>query len=214
MKVLRLTTVFFSLGLVCISAFANDFGPNERQADENRIKLTGTVFMPDGSPASGATVDSTSSNGEPWSVARTNAVGEFQIRGVFGNGARLHARSADGNQQTTLMISAGAVRVASATPIKLTLAAAIKCEITVVAGGRPVEGARIAATGMAFIVQGISGADGKAQLRLPAPGPASRTGRLARGARCPRSGRSRCPPPSRENRAFADPSRAAPNPRH
>jgi hypothetical protein len=172
---LRLSLLVFTCGLAGIAAFADGPGPIRPQAEEMRLTLTGTVRMADGSPASGATVESTddpdveSRQGSP-GVARTDATGRFQLRGMFGNGAHLYARSADGTHQTTLRISSLAARSASATPVELTLAPAVNHEVVVLADGRPVEGAHVVASGMEFHVHGVTGADGQLKLRLPARG--------------------------------------------
>ena len=169
----RLASMVFACGLAGVAALADGPGPVPPQAEEMRLTLTGTVRMPDGSPASGATVESTDdpdieSRQGSTGVARTDASGRFQLRGIFGNGAHLYARSADGNHQTTLRISSLAARSASATPVELTLALAVNHEVLIVADGRPVEGAHVVASGMEFHVQGVTGADGKLKLRLPA----------------------------------------------
>ena len=138
------------------------------------VTLTGIVRMPDGSPAQGAIVESKVGSDvgsvDPLLVARTDGGGRFQLRGMFGNGAQLYARSADTNHQTTLIIPAMAVRSvsASATPVELKLTPAIKHEVLVLAEGRPAEHAQVVASGHAFQVRGVSGADGKLRLQLPA----------------------------------------------
>jgi hypothetical protein len=136
-----------------------------------RLTLTGTVRMPDGSPAPGATVQWTDDPEGPAIICRTDRVGRFELQGVFGNGAQLHASSADSDHQTTRTIPAAVVRSSSASPIVLTLAPAIRRAVIVRAEGHPVVGALVVASGRAFRVQGITGAGGKVQLRLPAQEP-------------------------------------------
>jgi hypothetical protein len=132
------------------------------------VTVTGTVLMPDGSPASGATVASTDESEDSPTVARTNDAGRFQLQGILGNGAQLHARSADGSLQTTLQVPSVAVRTAFSSPIRLTLAPALTHEVTVLSDGRPVKEARVVALGTAFKVHGITSVDGKVRLLLPA----------------------------------------------
>jgi hypothetical protein len=138
------------------------------------VTLTDIVYMPDGSPAQRALVESKVGSDvgsvEPLVVARTDNGGRFQLRGMFGNGAQLYARSADTNHQTTLIIPAMAVRSVSvsATPVELTLTPAIKHEVLVLAEGRPAESAQVVASGHAFQVRGVCGVDGKLRLQLPA----------------------------------------------
>ncbi len=92
---------------------------------------------------------------------------------VFRSGAfsetatQLHARSADGTYQTTLRISAVAVRKSSTAPLELTLVPAVEHEVTVVAEARPVEGAHVAASGMVSTTFGVTRPDGKVRLLLP-----------------------------------------------
>ncbi len=169
----RLASMVFTCGLAGVAAFADGPGPVPSQAEEMRLTLTGTVRMPDGSPASGATVESTDdpdveSRQGSAGADRTDATGRFQLRGIFGNGAHLYARSADGNHQTTMRISSLAARSVSATPVELTLAPSVNHEVVVLADGRPMEGVHVVASGMEFNVHGVTGADGKLKLRLPA----------------------------------------------
>jgi hypothetical protein len=162
--------VLFS-GLAGGVAVAAEPAPAARQADEMRVTLTGTVRMPDGSPAPGASVQWTGDPEGPAIVSRTDRAGRFELQGMFGNGAQLHASSADGEHQATQIIPAAVVRSAPATPIALNLTPAIRRAVIVRAEGRPVEGALVVASGHAFRVQGITGPDGKVQLRLPAQDP-------------------------------------------
>jgi hypothetical protein len=164
-----LASLVLSFGLVCTVAFADEPGPAARPADEMRVMLTGTVRMPDGAPAPGAIVQWTGVPEGPPIVAHADGTGRFELRGMFGNGAQLHASSADGNHQTTRIIPAAVVR--SASPVVLTLAPAIRRAVLVRAQGRAAEGVLVVASGHAFRVQGVTGPDGKVQLRLPAQDP-------------------------------------------
>ena len=132
------------------------------------LTVTGIVRMRDGSPVVGAIVRSFSGSEEPSTVARTDEVGRFQLRAVFGNGCRLHVSSADGNYQTVLKILSTATRTVFAAPVGLTLLPALDRVVTVLSEGRPVAGAHVAALGTGFQVQGVTGRDGIARLRLPA----------------------------------------------
>jgi hypothetical protein len=144
-------------------------GDEPRGAVEHRLALKGTVVLPDGSPASGATVEAMPGLEERTLVAHTDREGRFELHGLFGNGARLHASSADGDQQATRLLGSDAVRsVVAAGPIVLKLAPASRRAVMVRAEGRPVEGAIVDASGTAFRVRVRSGPDGKAHLRLPA----------------------------------------------
>lgn len=135
------------------------------------LTITGTVRMPDGSPASGATVRKVNTgSSERAIVVRANKAGRFQIQDVFGDGIPLHASSADGSYQAFFRMPAGAVRTSVADPVGLKLAPAITHDVIVVSQGRPVNGAHVAAIGAGFEVQGIAGEDGKARLRFPAGG--------------------------------------------
>jgi hypothetical protein len=143
------------------------FGAPAAANQDGQLTLMGKVVMPDGSPAAGATVRPVNSmDGTP--TIATTAAGRFQLRGVFGNGAPLHASSADGSHQTTLRIAAGAARNASASLIELRLAPASTHEVTVVSDGKPVEGAQVVCAGTGFHVEGLSDSQGKVTLRYPA----------------------------------------------
>ncbi len=134
------------------------------------LTVTGTVLMPDGSPAVGATVESTAGSEEPPIIARTDDAGRFRLHGVFGNGARLHARSSVGDHQVTLEVPSVAVRTAFTSPVEMTLSPTLTHEVTILSDGRPVEESHVAALGTGFEVHGLTDQDGKVQLRLPARG--------------------------------------------
>jgi len=174
---LPLASLILSWGLARGVALADEPARGSSQGDGMLVTLIGIVHMPDGSPAQGATVESKGGfdvgSVETLLVARTDSGGRFQLRGMFGNGARLYARSADTNHQTTLITPAMAVRSVSvsATPVELTLTPAIKHEVLVLAEGRPAESAQVVASGHAFQVRGVCGADGKLRLQLPASEP-------------------------------------------
>jgi hypothetical protein len=140
----------------------------ENPDDDTRLTLSGTVRMPDGSPAREAIVESRDDRDAPPFIARADRFGRFQVRGVFGNTARLHARSADGALQATRMISSDAVRAASESELQMTLAPAVDHEILVLAEGHPVEGAEVVAWGDPFRVRSATGKDGRVVLRIPA----------------------------------------------
>ncbi len=140
----------------------------QARGEERGVPVKGRVLMADGSPAAGATVESITLSGNPPVLTRTDASGRFQLRDVFENCARLHASSADGKLQTTLMVSSAAARTSFASGVDLSLSPALTHEVIVLSGGRPVEGARVAATGQQFKVCGVTGRDGKVKLQLPA----------------------------------------------
>lgn len=140
----------------------------QARGEERGVPVTGRVLMADGSPAAGATVESITLSGDPPVLTRTDVSGRFQLRDIFENCARLHASSADGKHQTTLMVSSAAARTSFASGVDLSLSPALTHEVIVLSGGRPVEGARVAATGQQFKVCGVTGRDGKVKLQLPA----------------------------------------------
>src|SRR5262245_34478082 len=109
---LPMVWLVFSCGLARDVALADETGPPDRRADEMLLTLTGTVHMPDGSPAPGATVQWTGDPAGPVIVSRADPTGRFELRGMFGNGAQLHASSADEDHQTTRIIPAPNVRSA------------------------------------------------------------------------------------------------------
>lgn len=167
---LSMMGLVLSCGFVPAFVVADEPALAARPDDDMRLTLAGTVRMPDGSPAPGATVEWTDPQ-RPVVGCRADHAGRFELRGMFGNGAQLHASTAEGEHQATLILPAAAARSASAAPIVLTLAPAIRRAVIVRAEGHPVEGARVVASGHAFRVQGITGADGKVHLQLPADEP-------------------------------------------
>ena len=133
--------------------------------DVGLLTISGSVLGLDGAPVAGASVESVARVGERLNTAQTDDQGRFRLDGVFGNGAFLHATTADGALQASRMIPAAAVR--SASPIALTLAPSIPHEITVLSDDRPTPGVHVAARGIAFRVDGLTGEDGKVVLRFP-----------------------------------------------
>jgi hypothetical protein len=136
--------------------------------DDGLLAVSGVVRMPDGAPAVGATVRAFTAIEEAPAVTRTDGAGRFQLRAVFGNGCSLHAASADASAQTVHTVASVATRTRFVEPLELTLVPALAHEVTVLSRGNPVSGAHVAAEGPGYEVQGVTGADGKAQLLLPA----------------------------------------------
>ncbi len=139
--------------------------------DAGLLTIRGQVFLADGSPARAATVASTDPSGLDGKRTKTDDASRFELTGVFGSGAQLHAFSPDRSQQVTRILPSVTLRAASAAPIELRLAPAELREATVTADGKPVEGVHVFASGRAFQVEGITGADGKVSLQCPAGAP-------------------------------------------
>lgn len=144
--------------------------PADDPARDGLLTITGTVLLPDGSPASGATVASITEPGDPPNSTRTDATGRFQLRDMLGNGGHLHARTVDGTDQAIWQIPSFAARSALAAPLVIKLSPAIAHVVTVESAGRPVAGAEVVAKGFEFKVHGVTGQDGRVHLRLPAQG--------------------------------------------
>ena len=151
------------------------FGP------DTMVRVAGKILMPDGSPAAGAIVETTTGTDEPPIITHTSNTGAFELHGVFGNGVRIHASSADGKLQTMLVLSSGAARTDFAAPVKVSpnefevktppiavlLAPALTHDVIVASDGQPVEGARVVGGGQRFSVRGVTGPDGRATLQFP-----------------------------------------------
>ena len=132
--------------------------PHSSQPDQGAlgrdtmVRVAGKILMPDGSPAAGAIVETVTGTDEPPIIAHTSNAGAFELQGLFGNGVRIHASSADGKLQTMLVLSSGAARTDFAAPIKISpnefevktppiavlLAPALTHEVIVVSEGQPV----------------------------------------------------------------------------
>src|SRR5262245_47339957 len=123
----------------------------EKSRPGSTLTVNGTVVMPDGSPAADAVVTSRDGNDDPPTDVRTDARGRFRIQGDFSwVGCRLHARSADGKFQTTLRISEMLARKRLASPVEMKLLPAQERGVTVLAAGKPVEGASVVVGGLAL----------------------------------------------------------------
>lgn len=143
---------------VCVAAEGND----------GVLTLNLKVRMPDGSPAAGAIVESLHQYAELDAAARADEAGMAMIREVFGNGARIRARSADGAFQATLQVMAHEARHVFEHPVELNLLPAIEHQVVVVAEGKPAAAVQVVVAGHRFKVFGITGRDGVAVLKLPA----------------------------------------------
>ena len=106
--------------------------------EENQLTLRGEVRTPEGgAPGGGGDRRGSDRAGRGGGRGEGGRGGAGpRLRGVFGIGAMLHARSEDGTQQTTRIIDAPSVRSAAEKPVALTLAPATGHEVTVVAGGK------------------------------------------------------------------------------
>lgn len=136
--------------------------------DDGKLTVAATILMPDGSPAANAILQTIHAEVGSPSQARADEKGRVQLHGVFGNGALLHATSADGQHQTCLRVSAGAARTAFASPVELNLTYGTPQKISVISNDLPVAGAEVFVEGVAFRVRGVTGADGTVTLHLPA----------------------------------------------
>ena len=155
--------------LPCVSVLYSNTAAAQDPATVDQCVLNLQVFMDDGASASGAIVQSIDSEGISEAVA--NASGEVVIRDEFSNGARLYARTADGQYQAATVIPAAALRSALASNVNLNLLPANTHEVTVLSNDSPVKGAQIAVTGPSFHVHGNSDKEGQCRFLLPANEP-------------------------------------------
>lgn len=141
--------------------------PSQIAPRAGELTITGTVLMPDGSPAAGAVVSSLHGEEGLARTVRADSHGRFRLTGHFGLNCRLHAYTADMSFQTTFHISEVLARKRSATAVEMKLTRAREHVVTVTAENVPVEGAQVAATGFDYKVQGVTDKDGKINLRVP-----------------------------------------------
>ncbi len=162
---LTLAALVFMYGVALPTACAAE--PTPLGSNGELLSVTGTVLMPDGSPAAGASVRSKGQSDMPPIIVLTDDAGRFELQDMFGGGAQLHASSADGRHQTTMSVPAAVTRTLFASPIELKLTPADTHEVTVVSDGKPVAGAHVSIGGSGFTVDGLTGADGRALLHFP-----------------------------------------------
>ncbi len=148
----------------------NTATPLPAPAAPGLLSATGTVRMPDGSPAALAVVTSMPAWGEQPIVVRADNAGRFRIDSAFGNGTSLHASTADGAYQGILHLQSREVRPTLTSALELTLAPAVKRAVTVVAGDEPAAGAHVVGIGLNFLTRGVTGDDGRVVLSLPPTG--------------------------------------------
>ena len=99
--------------------------------EDGQMTLWIKVVMADGSPAAGAIVESLSDLYDPDVVLTADAAGQARLDGVFGGGAKIWARSADGAYQATKTVPPSLVRSAAARPVELELSPAASHEVSV-----------------------------------------------------------------------------------
>jgi len=128
------------------------------------------VVMADGSSAAGAIVESLSDLYDPDVAVTADAAGRARLDGVFGGGAKIWARSADGAYQATKTVPRSLVRSAAARPVGLELSQAASHEVSVLSQGQPVDGAHVAVIGLTFRARGVTNEDGKCRIRFPSDG--------------------------------------------
>jgi hypothetical protein len=137
---------------------------------DGTLKVTGTIRLPDGSPAANAYVSffGDLNIGVFDASTRADAEGRFELAGWNPYTARLHFRSSDSRHQATLLVYAQDARAKFARPLDVQLAPAERHVVTVLADGKPVTGAHVVAIGeVVYRVSGQTGADGKAELLVP-----------------------------------------------
>lgn len=138
--------------------------------EDGQMTLWIKVVMADGSPAAGAIVESLSDLYDPDVVVTADAAGQARLDGVFGGGAKIWARSADGAYQATKTVPPSLVRSAAARPVELELSPAASHEVSVLSQGQPVDGAQVAVIGSTFRARGVTNEDGKCRIRFPSDG--------------------------------------------
>lgn len=135
--------------------------------EDGLVRVTGKVSMPDGTPAPHAEVVVLPDIYETVTPVIADAQGNFVLDGIFGNGARLIAATADGRHQASLWIAANEVRTTFAMPIEFKLSPSLVHPVTVMHDGQPAVGVRVVAQGFAFHVEATTDAQGEAEIRYP-----------------------------------------------
>lgn len=139
------------------------------QPDDGLLTLNAVMQMPDGSPAANAVIE----HQEQWlprrrNISRADFAGRATVRDVFGNGAMIHACSADGLFQATLRVDAQATRSEFAKPVVIKLHPCVTHRVIVESNGQPVSDVHVIASGFLFKIRGKTGPDGTVNLKLPA----------------------------------------------
>lgn len=146
-------------------------GAPEASVEDGKLVVRGRVLLPDGSPAAQAKVAVRGNQEELRNVATASDQGEFELHGVFGNGLKLHAMSADRQFQGTRMVASVDARLIAAEPIHLRLAPSVTHCVSVMADDVPAEGVHVLASGWGYDISAQTNAEGKVELLLPAQGP-------------------------------------------
>ena len=162
-NVCTLAAILFGFG------FAKHLVVAEESArPSGQLTITGTVLMPDGSPAGDAVVASLGlGKGERSGTVRTDRQGRFQLTGEFAFDVLLHARSRDDTYQTTWRVSRILARTRLANPVELQMAPAREIAVAVRSSGKPLETAHVVAVGLGYTVNEMTAANGTASLRIP-----------------------------------------------
>ena len=162
------TRLFSFVGALGVLFLSTESGALARK--DGQMTLRVKVVMADGSPAAGAIVESLSDLHDPEVMVTADATGQARFDGVFGAGAKIWARSADGAYQATKTVPRSLVRSAAARPIELELLPAVSHEFSVLSRGRPVAGAHVAVIGVTFRARSVTNEDGKCRIRFPSDG--------------------------------------------
>jgi Thioredoxin-like len=134
---------------------------------KGQLTVTGSVLMPDGSPAAGAIVSSLERKGVDTVTAKAGPDGSFQLSAQSWYDCRLHARSADETHQATLFIPSALVRSELAKPVELKLVPALEYVVSVRAGDKPVETAQVVVDSATYKILKITNAEGTAKFLIP-----------------------------------------------
>jgi hypothetical protein len=137
-------------------------------SEAGSLTFTGKVVLADGSPAAGAIIERQGTNQHQTFATQADAGGRFQIAARFENGVHLHARTPDGAQQATYLLSASSARAAARVPQEIKLRGATAHQLSVTAAGKPVAHAEVVATGHGFVARATTDGAGRAELRFPA----------------------------------------------
>lgn len=137
--------------------------------DSSPVELTlnATILLPDGRPAAGAVVHSHDNFIQTKRTVQANASGTIELKDSFLSGMRIHALSADGHAQSTLLIPDAAVRSLLLQPVTIQLEPATTHRIMVTSDGQPVENAHVTVSGDVFQQTSVTQSDGTTVVSYP-----------------------------------------------
>jgi Thioredoxin-like len=153
--------------LACVSSAVDQAVTQGEKNADRELVVSGQVFLPDGSPATGIVVKAIGQRFRQLVSARTTEH-EFTLRiSPDDNATTIHVTSADGKLQAIRMVSAYQVRTWLSRPLKLALRPTRIVKVHVSRRSQPVKNATVDVFANGMPMRGTTNSNGVAEIRVP-----------------------------------------------